>query len=333
MTEKERYWKYSLITIVLALGILLFFELAPYLSGILGAFTIYIMLRKQMMYLTEKKRIKRSLVAILLLLESILCFLIPLSLLVWLLINKLEGIKLDQAAFVSSIEHVTDLIQQKTGYDILVKDNLASIFNFLSGIGQRFMAGLGSFVMNLFIMVFVLFFMLLGGNKMERYTYSLLPFSDKNKQYVLREINLIVRSNALGIPLLALIQGGVATIGYLVLGVPNAFFFGVITCFVTIIPMLGTGLVWLPLSVYLALLGDWPQAIGLAAYGIIVITNVDNLIRFMLQKKMADIHPLITVFGVVIGLSLFGFLGVIFGPLLLSVFVLCVDMCKKEYLD
>lgn len=333
MTEKERYWKYSLIIIVLILGIILFFELAPYLSGILGAFTIYIMLRKQMMYLTEKKRVKRSLAAILLLLESILCFLIPLSLLVWLVINKLEGIKLDQAAFVNSIEHVTDLIQQKTGYDVLVKDNLASLFNFLTMLGQRFMAGLGSFVMNLFILVFALFFMLLGGNKMEKYIYGLLPFSDKNKQYVLKEINLIVRSNALGIPLLALIQGGVATIGYLVFGVPNAFFFGVITCFVTIVPMLGTGLVWFPLSVYLALLGDWPQAIGLAAYGIIVITNVDNLIRFMLQKKMADIHPLITVFGVLIGLSLFGFLGIIFGPLLLSVFVLCVDMCKKEYLD
>ncbi|WP_071147131.1 AI-2E family transporter [Bacteroides ihuae] len=333
MTEKERYWKYSLIVIVLALGALLFFELAPYLSGILGAFTIYIMLRGQLIYLTEKRRMKRSLVAILLLLESILCFLIPLSLFVWLVLTRLEGINLDEAALVSSAQHVADLVQEKTGYDVLVKDNITSAINFLTQIGQSFMAGLGSFVMNLFIMVFVLFFMLLGGNKMEKYTYSLLPFSDKNKQYVLREINLIVRSNALGIPLLALIQGGVATIGYLVLGVPNAFFFGVITCFVTIIPMLGTGLVWFPLSVYLALLGDWPQAIGLAAYGIIVITNVDNLIRFILQKRMADIHPLITIFGVFIGLSLFGFLGVIFGPLLLSVFVLCVDMCKKEYLD
>lgn len=333
MTEKERYWKYSLIVIVLALGALLFFELTPYLNGILGAFTIYIMLRGQLMYLTEKRRMKRSLVAILLLLESILCFLIPLSLFVWLVLTRLEGINLDEAALVNSAQHVADLVQQKTGYDVLVKDNITSVVNFLTQIGQSFMAGLGSFVMNLFILVFVLFFMLLGGNKMEKYAYDLLPFSDKNKRYVLREINLIVKSNALGIPLLALIQGGVAMIGYFIFGAPNAFFFGVITCFTTIIPMVGTGLVWLPLSIYLALLGDWAQAIGLAAYGIIVITNVDNLIRFMLQKKMADIHPLITVFGVIIGLSLFGFLGVIFGPLLLSVFILCVDMCKKEYLD
>ncbi|WP_321334921.1 AI-2E family transporter [uncultured Bacteroides sp.] len=333
MTGKERYWKYSLIIIVLSLGALLFFEFAPYLSGTLGAFTIYVVVRKQMMYLTEKKRMKRSLAAVILLLESILCFLIPLSLFVWLLLTKLQGINLDQAALVSSLEHVADLVQQKTGYDLLVKDNLTSIINFLPKVGQIFMASLGSFGMNLFILVFVLFFMLIGGDKMEKYTYSLLPFSDGNKQYVLKKINLIVKSNALGIPLLALIQGGVATVGYLIFGVPNPFFFGAITCFTTVIPMVGTALVWLPLSVYLALLGDWAQAIGLIAYAIIIVTNVDNLIRFMLQKRMANTHPLITVFGVLIGLSLFGFLGIIFGPLLLSVFVLCVDMCKKEYLD
>ena len=75
------------------------------------------------------------------------------------------------------------------------------------------------------------------------------------------------------------------------------------------------------------------QAIGLAIYGGAVISQLDNLIRFIIQKKMADIHPLITVFGVVIGLSLFGFMGVIFGPLLLSLFFLFVDMFKRGYLD
>lgn len=81
------------------------------------------------------------------------------------------------------------------------------------------------------------------------------------------------------------------------------------------------------------LTGDWFNAIGLFAYGAIVISQSDNLIRFILQKKMADIHPLITIFGVVIGLPIFGFMGVIFGPLLLSLFFLLVDMFKKEYLD
>lgn len=96
--------------------------------------------------------------------------------------------------------------------------------------------------------------------------------------------------------------------------------------------MVGTGLVWGPLVIYLCATGNWVNGIGLLCYGALVISQVDNLIRFVLQKKMADTHPLITVFGVIIGLPLFGFMGVIFGPLLLSMFILCLDIFKKEYL-
>ena len=94
MSLKESYWKYSLITIILVMGIILFIEFTPFLGGILGAFTIYILLRKQLKHLTEKKHWNRSLVAILLLLETILCFLIPFSLAVWLFVNKLQNINL-----------------------------------------------------------------------------------------------------------------------------------------------------------------------------------------------------------------------------------------------
>ena len=80
-------------------------------------------------------------------------------------------------------------------------------------------------------------------------------------------------------------------------------------------------------------LGQWGQAIGLLAFSAIFISQSDNLLRFVLQKKMANTHPLITIFGVIVGLSLFGFIGIIFGPLLVSLFLLFVDMFRKEYLS
>ena len=122
-------------------------------------------------------------------------------------------------------------------------------------------------------------------------------------------------------------------VGYWIFGVPSAVLFGLLTCFATIIPIVGTMLIWVPIVIYLALSGSWGNAIGLAIYASIVVSQSDNLIRFVLQKKMADTHPLITIFGVVIGLSLFGFMGVIFGPLMLAIFILCVNMFKREYLD
>ena len=94
MSVKEQYWKYSLITIILGLGLILFIKMSPFIGGILGACTIYIMVRKtKCFYLTQEKHFKKSITAILLLIEAIMCFLVPLSLAVWLLINKLQTVK------------------------------------------------------------------------------------------------------------------------------------------------------------------------------------------------------------------------------------------------
>lgn len=333
MAMKDQYWKYSLIVIILLLGIILFLEITPFLSGILGAITIYIMVRRQAFFLMEKKRMKRSLVALLMLGEAILCFLIPISLAVWLLINKIQNVNLDPSALIAPLEHLTDVIRQKTGYDVLDKGNVHSFVSVLPRIGQGLMGGISSFSINVVVLLLVLYFMLIGGERMENYVYELLPFSDKNKQEVLDEINVIVKSNAVGIPLLAVIQGGIAMLGYFIFGAPDPLLFGFLTCFATVIPIVGTALVWLPLAVYMILTDNWIGAVGLSAYALIVITNVDNFIRFILQKKMADTHPMITIFGVIIGLPLFGFMGIIFGPLLVSVFLLCVNIFKKQYLE
>ena len=286
-----------------------------------------------MLYLTEKKHLRRSFVAVILLLETILCFLIPLSLAVWLFINKLQNFNLDPTQLVKSAEHIANLIEQRTGYDVLDTSNIMSAVSILPQIGQVLMGGISGFAINVAVLVLILYFMLIGGAKMEKYVYSILPFSDENKKNVLNEINMIVTSNAIGIPLLAIIQGLIALLGYWIFDVPSPFLFGFLTCFATIIPVVGTALVWLPLALYMTLTGDWVNAAGLTAYALIIITNVDNLIRFILQKKMADTHPLITIFGVIIGLSLFGFMGIIFGPLLISIFILCFNIFKEKYLD
>ena len=333
MGTKETYWKNSLIIMILVLGIVIFIELIPFLGGLLGACTIYVLLRGQMCRLTRKRKMRRSLAAVLLLGETILCFLVPLSLIVWMLLNKIQHLNLDPQTVLAPIEHFSQLIEERTGYDILQTGNIASVAAFIPKVGQYLMSGISSFSLNIFTLIFVLYFMLIGGEDMEGYINELLPFNDKNKKEVLDEIYLIVRSNAIGIPLLAIIQGSIALIGYYIFNVPSPLFFGVLTCFATIIPIVGTGLVWAPLTLYLALSGEWGMALGLLLYSVLVLTQVDNLIRFILQKKMADIHPLITIFGVVIGLPLFGFMGIIFGPLLLSMFILCINIFKTEYLE
>lgn len=131
MSVKEQYRKYSLITIILGLGLLLFLKMTPFMGGILGACTIYIMVRDQMLYLTQKKKIRKSVTAIILLIEAILCFLVPLSLAVWLLISKLQTVNVDTATFVDTITNLADWIRRKTEYDLLSKENISSIASIL----------------------------------------------------------------------------------------------------------------------------------------------------------------------------------------------------------
>lgn len=333
MNFKKQYKKSLLIATILILGVIILYELTPFMSGLLGAMTIYLLVRKQMNYLTVNKRFKKGLAATLLLLETILLFLIPLSIAVTILIDAIGNFNLNPQELIGPVQHFSDMIEEKTTYNLLKPENLETLLSLLPKIGQYLMNSISSFAINTFVLIFVLYFMLINKDKMEQYTYDILPFSNTNKKEVLHEINMIVKSNAIGIPLLAIIQGSLAVVGYYIFNTPSPLVFGFLTCIATVIPMVGTGLVWVPLAIYLALTGNWINAIGLVAYGALIISSIDNLIRFILQKKMADTHPLITIFGVIIGLSLFGFMGIIFGPLLLSLFILCFNIFKKEYLD
>lgn len=316
---REKYWRYSLYVILLGLGTVIFVELIPFLGGLLGALTIYVLLRGQMRALTIRHKLRRSLAASLLIGEAIVCFLIPLSLLVWLLVAKLQDVTLDPSTVIQPIRNLAELIRERIGYNLLDGDNIAKLVELLPRAGQWVLQSIGSFAVNVVVLLFVLYFMLIGGREMESYLRKFIPFNRTVTQEFTREVVMIVRSNAIGIPLLAVIQG--------------ALFWGVVTCVATIVPLLGTALVWLPLAAYLGLIGHWGAAVGLLAYGVVVITQVDNLARFVLQKRMADTHPLVTIFGVIIGLSLFGFMGVIFGPVLLSIFIFCADLFKRRYLD
>lgn len=330
---RERYWCYSLVALILGMGVTVFIELIPFLGGLLGAATIYVLLRGQMIRLTEHRRWRRGPAAWLLLGEAVLCFLIPISGIVWLVVGKVQDVTLDPQSLIASVRRVAGVIRIHTGYDLWQESNLRELLGYLPKVGQQLVAAIGSFAVNVVVLLFVLYFLLVGGCRMEAYVREMLPFNRREGGDVLREIHRIVRSNAIVIPLLAVGQGFVAWVGYVIFGVHGTLLWGVLTSFATVIPIVGTALVWVPLALYTGLAGHWGQAVGLLLYGVLVVTQVDNILRMVLQKKLDNTHPLVTIFGVIIGLSLFGFIGLIFGPLLLAMLVFCVDLFKRKYLD
>jgi predicted PurR-regulated permease PerM len=141
----------------------------------------------------------------------------------------------------------------------------------------------------------------------------------------------MVRANALGIPLISIIQGVTAMLGYWIFGVRDFVLWGFLTGLFAFFPIVGTMVVWVPLVVFVFSSGNTGQGIGLTLYSLLVTGNIDYVARITLLKKIGDVHPVVTVLGVIVGLSLFGFWGFIFGPLLISYLLLLYNIYNIEF--
>ena len=328
----KKQYQYILLILIIVIGLILFKEMRPYIGGFMGASTLYVLLRGQMKTLTEKKKMSRGVAATIILLEALFIFLIPLTGIGFMVADTISGIKIDPEAIKVSVYTFIDNIENRFNIELFTPENLSFIPKLGSNLVQTLAANSYSFVMNTVVILFVLYFMLYSYKDFEATIREILPFSPENKQSFVQETKSIIQANALGIPLLAIIQGIFAYFGYLLIGVPSPAMYAILTAFATIIPLVGTAVVYIPLVIAFVVQQKYGSAIGIALYGMIVIGSVDNIFRLLLQKKLADIHPLITVFGVILGIPMFGFWGVIFGPLLLSIFILFFNMYRKDYI-
>jgi predicted PurR-regulated permease PerM len=183
------------------------------------------------------------------------------------------------------------------------------------------------------MMFFVYYFLLTGGRKMENYILKTIPLKEKNILILTDDTKVMVKANALGIPIICIIQGLFAALGYWIFGIEDWGLWGFFTGLFAFFPLVGTMIIWVPIVVYMYANGlDWPAS-GLMLYSFIVTGNVDYAARITLMKKIGDVHPIITVLGVIVGLNLFGFIGLVFGPLLVSYFLVLVKIYISEFYE
>ncbi|MBK5195178.1 MAG: AI-2E family transporter [Proteiniphilum sp.] len=329
--RKNIQYKYILIGLLILLGLIIFKFTRPYMSGFLGAATLYVIFNGQQKILTNKYKIKKSLSALLIVLEVFFFILIPLTGITFFVINTFSGVTIDPQAILEDITAFMLSLEERLGFNLFTPGNLSGLPKIGTDILQLLGNSIYSFVINIVVILFVLYYMLYSNDEFEKSIREILPFKEENKQILAEETRLIIQANTIGIPLMAIIQGIFAYLGYLIFGVEGAIMYAVLTAFSTILPLVGTMIVWVPLGIGLLVSGDYVNGIALLIYGTFIIGGVDNVARFLLQKKLADIHPLITVFGVLIGLPMFGFWGIIFGPLILSLFILFFNMYRHEY--
>ncbi len=319
-----------LLATIVVIGIIIFYELKIFIPAFLGAYTLFVLLRKYMFKLEDRKW-NKSLSAALLMFISFIVILLPISLVINMLSQKISFAVNHSNEILGRLQNFIQ--EQEQRYDISILNT--NTFNKITSFGTENLPKLLGATFNslttVVVMYFILFFLLVDGRNLERRLYRWMPLKETNVKLLRRDVNLLVNSNAIGIPLIALAQGVVGLIGYLVLGVKEPMFWFVITCITAMLPVVGAAIAYIPLGIIFIANGLPLKGIIMLLYGFLVIGTIDNVLRFWLQKKLGDVHPIITVFGVIIGINMFGFIGLVFGPILISLFLLLIKVYVNEF--
>lgn len=322
--------QFFVLALILFLLVLIFKEITPYLSGILGAITLFVLLKKPMYQLTRKGW--RPIIAVsFLMFLSFIGILVPISLTAIMLTSKIGKAIANSEKVIEAVKQQINEAEIYLGYDVSKSIDSAAVTNWLSNNLQSVGAGTFNAIIAIGIMYFMLYYMLMYRQELREMLVSYIPLGEENLEIIGKEGDESVRSNALGIPLVAFFQGLVALIGYLIVGAPDPLFWFVITAIGSMIPFVGASTGIVPVAILLYSQGENWQALFILIYGLAVVGLTDNILRLYILQRLSSVHPLITLFGVVVGVPLFGFIGLIFGPLLISLFLLILKIYKHEY--
>ncbi len=330
--QNQKINRYFLLSVIIIFALFLLFSLITFFTAFLAALMFYVLSKPFVEWLIKKRKWRKSWAAIVVIFISFFIILLPISLLASMLFSKVQKLGNDlEAGIIQPLRNLDATLRTNYHFVLLSEKNIAQaqtfITDFISSILNQGLNLLGSITM----MYFFLYFMIVNVNKMEAATILYLPFSRTKINLFGEELKAQTFSNAVGVPLIAVIQGLVAYISFLIAGVPEAGFWAVITGFASILPIIGTGLVWIPISLFLLANNSIWQGIFLLAWGLTILSATDNVVRFMLARKMADVHPMVTVLGVIVGLNYFGITGLVFGPLIISYFILLLRIYYEEY--
>jgi predicted PurR-regulated permease PerM len=316
--------------VILLLGAGLAVALAPYTTGLIGIPVLYVVFTPIHAWLS--RRIKPALSAGLVVALGVFLILVPGVSFAGLVINEAQQI----ASGVIRSPILSRLGELRIG-QFEVGPQLAAL-------GQRMISWIGSSVfglvgtatrlaLNLSIAFFGLYYLLLTAGKTWEGVRPYIPFSPRNADKLRKRFEDVTISTLIGTGVTAVLQGALVALGFAIVGLPDAVFWGVVTMVFAILPVVGSGLVWAPGVIALVLDGRIGWAVFMAVWGAGLVANVDNVIRPIVFRRWAKIHALVTLVGAFAGVQYFGILGLLIGPLALSYFFELIMMYREEYID
>jgi predicted PurR-regulated permease PerM len=317
---------------LLIIALIILYSLSEYIDAVLGAVMFYVLCRPAMLYLIEKKKWSRSAASWVMLLMVLISVIVPLIIVFNVLTPRILALLEDQSAVTAMLSNVEKLIHDQTGVDIMEESTISRMKESLVDLLSGFLGQSMSVLADIGVMILFLYFLLKNVGQLEKVLISFLPIKKTNINLFGEELVAQTYSNVLGAPILAIVQGIVASLGYIWFGIPDPWFWGIMTGIFSFIPVVGSAIIWIPAALFLLGNEQTVSGILLILYGFLIISMMDNIFRFAFQKKFADVHPLNTVMGVILGIKLFGVPGILFGPLLISYFIILLKMYKEDFI-
>ena len=333
---RERFRRITLLFMVAFISIVFLVMIRNYLKAVFLAAVFSAMATPLYRWLRDRFGGRRALASITTIVLMILLVVLPLSgflgivaaqalelseeVIPWVQekIKDPEGLHFslpDWVPFQDKIQPYTKQIASKLG-EAAGKIG-AFLFNSISA-GTR---GTATFLLNLFIMLYAMFFFLMQGHSIRASFLSYSPLSDEDKQRLLDKGISVARATIKGTLVIGIVQGGLGGLGFAVLGLAGAAFWATVMAVLSIIPAVGTALVWVPAVIYLMMTGRIGAGIALLVWSAVVVGSVDNVLRPRLvggDTEMPDLLILLSTLG---GLSMFGALGLIIGPVIAGLFM------------
>jgi len=327
--------KSVLVVIVIAISALFYsmihqFVMAIFLAGLFSA-----MARPVYRQLKVWMRGRRHLASLATLLVMIVVVLIPLLLLVGIVVS--QAINVGQTVtpwvreFVDKPDSLAALLQHLPFYDQLVPyrelilqksgQMVGSISKLIANGLSSATLGTANFLFMTFVFLYTMYFFQMDGPKLIRKILYYLPLGSDDENLMLDKFTSVTRATLKGSMLIGLLQGSLAGIAFAVAGIDNAVFWGTVMAVLSIIPSVGSALVWLPAGAILILQGNVFAGVGLLVFCAVVVGSLDNVLRPMLVGKDTRMHELMIFFGTLGGIVMFGIAGIFIGPLIASLFV------------
>jgi predicted PurR-regulated permease PerM len=313
---------------IIILAVVIFYSLKGLFTAFLGSIILYTIFKPLFIYF--KKKIGRALSSIAVILISFSIIIIPFFTLSYMVVSRLSDLKKDQFMVKAMISRLDDYVGLKLDQPNLIDKYVAKFSEFVQDLFPTVLGGTLDIFLTIAMMYFILYFMFVQYQEFERGLLKYAPLREHHAIKFATELKNTTYSNVLGQGFIALIQGMLVSICFFIAGINDAVFWGVVSLFLSFMPVIGAPIVTIPAALILFINGENWQGTFVLLVTFIIIINIDNVIRFMINKRIADTHPIITVVGVVIGIPLFGFVGLVFGPLLLSWFLHLIKVYEND---